>query len=191
VGDVKTRQAAQTTYPLVRKCLKVLNAISTGQTVELFWVPGHAGVRGNEIAYKLARDGSVKQFVGPGPSLGVAKQNIRRKIKLWVANQHLARWRGRGITQRQARALISGPSPTAMSRFLFFNRTHYRVVIDLLTGHNTLGEHLHLMGLTNSLFGSRCGEEEETSAHILCECAALTSLRHAYLWLLFLGPRGN
>jgi hypothetical protein len=162
VGDVKTRQAAQTTSPLVRKCLKVLNAISTGQTVELFRVPGHAGVRGNEVACKLARDGSVQQFVGPGPSLGVAKQNIRRKIKLWVANQHLERWRGRGITQRQVRALISGPSPTAKSRFLFF-RTHYRVVIDLLTGHNTLGGHLHLMGLTNSLFGWRCGEEEETS----------------------------
>lgn len=28
------------------------------------------GVRGNEIAVKLARDGSVRKFVGPQPSLG-------------------------------------------------------------------------------------------------------------------------
>jgi len=27
----------------------------------------------------------------------------------------------------------------------------------------------------------RCGAENETSAHILCECEALASLRHAYL----------
>ena len=30
--------------------------------------------------------------------------------------------------------------------------------------------------------------EEEASAHILCECEALTSLRHAYLGCFFLEP---
>jgi len=27
--------------------------------VGLYWIPGHAGVQGNEIANELARDGSV------------------------------------------------------------------------------------------------------------------------------------
>jgi hypothetical protein len=36
-----------------------------------------------------------------------------------------------------------------------------------------------------------CGAEEETSAHVLCECEALVALRHSYLGLLFLGPRGS
>ena len=36
----------------------------------LYWGPGHAGVRGNEIADKLTRGGSVKRFVGPEPLLG-------------------------------------------------------------------------------------------------------------------------
>jgi hypothetical protein len=31
--------------------------------------------------------------------------------------------------------------------------------------------------------------EEETSAHILCECEALASLRHAYLGSFFMEPR--
>jgi len=30
--------------------------------------------------------------------------------------------------------------------------------------------------------------KEETSAHILCECEALASLRHAYLGTFFLEP---
>jgi len=30
---------------------------------------------------------------------------------------------------------------------------------------------------------------EETSAHILCECEALASLRHAYLGSFFLEPK--
>jgi hypothetical protein len=32
----------------------------------------------------------------------------------------------------------------------------------------------------------KCGTEEETSAHVLCECEALASLRHSYLGSFFL-----
>jgi ribonuclease HI len=73
---LKAPQAAKTISPLVRKCQR-LNDISTQHTVGLHWVPGHAGVLGNEVANKFARDGSVPKFVGPEPSLRVSKQNIR------------------------------------------------------------------------------------------------------------------
>ena len=54
---------------MVQQCQKVLNDISTQHAVGLYWVPGHAGVRGIEIADELARDGSVLKFVGPEPAL--------------------------------------------------------------------------------------------------------------------------
>ena len=85
--------------------------ISARHAVGLFWVPGHAGVRGNEIADELARDGSAQRFVGPEPVLGVCRQKIRRKMKRWRENKHLALWRGPCSTQRQTRELISGPDP--------------------------------------------------------------------------------
>ena len=44
------------------------------------------------------------------------------------------------------------------------------------------------MGLSDSPLYRRCAAEEETSAHILCECEALASLRHAYLGSFFLEP---
>jgi hypothetical protein len=34
----------------------------------------------------------------------------------------------------------------------------------------------------------KCGTEEETSVHFLCECEALASLRHAHLGSFFLDP---
>ena len=37
------------------------------------------------------------------------------------------------------------------------------------------------MGLSKSPLCRTCGAEDETLAHILCECDALASLRHAYL----------
>ena len=44
------------------------------------------------------------------------------------------------------------------------------------------------MGLSNDPSCRKCGTEEETSVHILCECEALASLRHQYLGFFFLDP---
>ena len=148
-----------------------------------FSVLGHAGVRGNEIPDDLAIDGSAVKSVGPEPALGVSRKDIRR-VRRWLVNQHWVWWRGLGDTQRQAREPISGPCLGAKARFLSFSRTQSRA----LTGHNTLRRHLHLIGLSHSPLCRRRGTEEETSAHILCECEALASLRHMYLGS-FLEPK--
>jgi hypothetical protein len=73
--------------PLVQQCQKALNDISTWHVVGLYWVPGYAGVQGNEIADELARGSSVVKFVGPELTLGVSRQDIRR-IRRWLINQH-------------------------------------------------------------------------------------------------------
>jgi len=134
--------------------------------VRLFWVPGHAGVR-NEIADELARGGSAQRFVGPEPVLGVSRQNIRRKMKRWIKNKLLALWRGPCSTQRQAGELISGPDLATEAQLLSFNRTQTMVVTGLLTGHNTLRRHLHIMGLCNDPMCRKCGTEEETCPHFV------------------------
>jgi len=161
---------------LVQECQKTFNDISTRHAAGLYWVPGHAGVRGKVIAGKLATCGSIQKFVGPAPSLGVSRQNIKNKIKRRVDNQHLAMWRGPGSTQRQAQKLISDPSPTSKTRLLSLNRAQSKVVTGLLTGHNTLRRHFYFIGLFNNPTRRMCGTEEETSVHILCKCEALTSL---------------
>ena len=106
---LKALQAFRTNSSLVQQYQKALNDISTRHSVGLYWVAGHAGVRGNEIADKLARGGSVLGFLGPEPALGASRQDIRKRISRWLANQYWVRWRGLGDTQRQARGLISGP----------------------------------------------------------------------------------
>jgi hypothetical protein len=47
---------------------------------------------------------------------------------------------------------------------------------------------VHIMGLCNDPMCRKCGTEEETSVHILCECEALASVRHASLGSFFLDP---
>jgi hypothetical protein len=156
--------------------------------VGLFWVPGHSGIRGNEITLELAREGSAHHFVGPEPAVGVSRQCIRREIQCWLDRQHLIRWRGLVGTMRQAQELISGPNTAARAALMSFNRAQSRVVTGLITGHNTVRRHLHIMGLMDSPLCRKCGAGEETSAHVLCECEALATLRHICLGSFFLDP---
>jgi len=92
-----------------------------------------------------------------------------------------------GDTQRQAQELILGPYLVAKGKFLSYNRAQSRAVAGLLTEHNTLRRHLHLIGLSDSPLCRECGAEE-TSPHILCECGALASHIHVYLGSFFLEP---
>ena len=87
-------------------------------------------------------------------------------------------------------SLYSGPNLATGARLLSFNRTQTRVVVGLLTGHNTLRRYLHVVGLSNDPACRKCGTEEETSVHIFYECEALVSLRHQYLGSFFFGPGG-
>jgi hypothetical protein len=53
------------------------------------------------------------------------------------------------------------------------------------------GEHYEtpcIMGLSNNTICRKCGTEEKTSAHVLCECETLASLGHTYLVSFFLDP---
>ena len=54
----------------------------------LFWVPGHAGIRGNEIADGLARGGTALRFLGTEPALWVYRRDLQKRLGRWLANQH-------------------------------------------------------------------------------------------------------
>jgi hypothetical protein len=159
--------------------------------VGLYWVPGRAGVRGNEIVDERTRDGSALKFVEPELALRVSRQDIRRRIRRRSVNQYWVWWRGLGNTQREARELISGPCVGAKARVLYFNRTKSRAVADLLTGYNTLRRHLHLMGLSDSPLCRRCGAEDETSAHIRYVYLGSFSLEPKYIKGVSLGTVWN
>ena len=66
----------------------------TRHVVGLYWVPGHAGVWPNEITDELARDSSVLKSVEPELALGVSRQDIWRRIRHWLVNQHWIWWWG-------------------------------------------------------------------------------------------------
>ena len=175
-------------FLLIHQCQKALNDISTRHAVDLYWVPGHTGILGNETVVGIARGGSALRFLGPELALGVSRRDLQKRIGRWLVNQYGAQWRGFDDTQRQARELISEPSVGKRAKFLTFIMTQSRTVTGLLTGRNTLRRHFCLLGLIDSPLCRKCGVREETLVHILCECETLASLRHAHLGSVILEP---
>jgi ribonuclease HI len=159
---LKALRTFRTTSPLVRQCQEALNDISALHAVGLLWVPGHVRVRGNKTADGLTRNGSASGYVVPELALVVSRQYLRNKISRWSGNQHRRRWQNLGNAQWQTQELISGPSRGTKVRLLSFKRIQSRVVTGLLTRHNTLRRHFHLMRMTYSPQCRKCGAEDET-----------------------------
>jgi len=109
---------------------------------------------------KTLLGGSALGFLGPKLALVVSRREVWKRLNRSLVNQHCAKWRGLGDTQTQARELITGPSLGAKAKFLSFNMTQSRAVTGLLTGHNTLRRHLHLLGQLDSPLCRRCGVKE-------------------------------
>jgi hypothetical protein len=142
----------------------------------LFWVPGHCGIIGNEEAECLAGVDSKSSFCESEPCLPVPKSLMTRVSKEWLSGNHLSYW---NLVNRcrQSKVWIKRPC-LKLARFLRnLPRTKLGVLIGLLTGDVRLNKHLHKIGLLSDPTCAACGIEEESALHFICVCPTLANLR--------------
>ena len=85
---------------------------------------------------------------------------------------------------RQAKELVTRVTPRLTQFALLQCRRDLRMLVYLLTRHNTLNRHLTIMRRVNNPLCPLCEEEDKTSLHFLGKCCA-TSNTH---WLHFGAP---
>ena len=165
---------------LVLNCIKTLNRLGRRNRVVLVWVPGHAGVWGNEMADELARKGSEHTMCGPEPCMGLSTGTIKSAIKASANKQQLSEW----ITMdglRHSKGFISGITTGWRRAFLGQERDNMRLLTGELTGHYATNEQLTRMKLAIDPTCRACGDNVESMKHIMCECDVLARKRMSVL----------
>jgi hypothetical protein len=74
----------------VLQCRNFLQGLSIHNMVQLFWVPGHCGIIGNEEADDMAGVGSKSSFCTP--CLPEPRSLMARVRKEWLSSNHLSYW---------------------------------------------------------------------------------------------------
>jgi len=69
-----------------------------------------------------------------------------------------------------------------------YGKNTVRILTGLLTGHCRLHSHLHQIGIADSELCRFCCMKKESSAHIICDCMAL-SIRRNRLLGMYVVPR--
>ena len=89
------------------------------------------------------------------------------------------------IECRQTRLFYPYLRPEKAWEMLNSTRKIYSLLVQLETGHNFMARHQHIIDSNNGIEGTSpvcrlCDTDEETSAHILAQCTALTEIRLKY-----------
>jgi ribonuclease HI len=170
---IKVLSSHQATSLVVAECVNKLYTLAQENRVTVLWTPGHCSIKGNMIAGKLAKEGTKKELATPRPCLPVAYSVIKSKVKAWISKQTEMHWRlasGMNVSKT-----LIGDTPSKYAKFrLGLDRKHARLMV---TGHGATKHMWYKIGVVRSGSCRYCGEEEETSIHIICQCPAIARTR--------------
>jgi hypothetical protein len=114
----------------------------------------------------------IKAIPHLNPVISVSMCVGRLKVKKWLKEKHSKHW-ATMPGMKQPKLLLGNPSDKLSRDLMALDRKQHRLVLGLLTGHCTLGQHLHIMALSE---GTKCRKrrhEAESSSHSLCQCSVL------------------
>ena len=133
-------------------------------SVNVIWIPGHAGIQGNERADALARD--ARTLTPPSPlcslaaALRLAKEKSKAEVNTWWSKEAPSLYRELGIT------FPSSPPPE-----LRLPRRHFGYLIQCRTGHGDFESYHERFNHTDSSNRCGCGQPKSGIHFAFCQPA--------------------
>lgn len=149
------------------KCFYALKKFASRNSVNLGWVPDHAGVECNECADELAKRGGANMpFLGVEPWCGISKATTNHLINKWSRNQHYqltCGYSGQAFGKQQ----LTDSGTHFNSWLIKLSRSQVKQEIDLSTRHGHFRKHLHTLDI------QVCNQTTETAKHVIADCVRL------------------
>jgi hypothetical protein len=138
------------------------------------WVPGHAGIEGNEKADEAAKLAACRPGCHPGVVAGLSlafvnrtcTENIRDRKHAWLAQTLAKRSCDKQRAYRPDRGWTMDPVASRAAKPL---ATRF---FQLKSGHAAIGAHLHRIHARESPACKKGDAPKETVHHVLFECRA-------------------
>jgi ribonuclease HI len=181
-ASIKSLNATETRSRMIVECWEALNRVGQSNLLAIEWVPSHSGVTGNEIADSLAKQ--ALSMTTYDRNVYISKTVVTESLKRWADNESRTAWRNsRGSIL--AKNLWGDRDFNKSKTFLNFRKYEIRMLTGIITGHMMLRKHARRLGLAQSSNCRGCNVEEETVAHILCDCPVVRTKRLKYLGKFF------
>ena len=147
-----------------------LNKLANNRKVSIHWIRSHTNnCCGNEATDAQAKSGTVScNLVETPVPVAFLKDQIHRAfMKVW--NEE---WKST-VTCRQTKIFFPELDTKQSEFLLLLGRKMLGLTISLITGHNMLNYHRHVMCKDHDPLCRLCGEENEDSFHLIGECPVL------------------
>lgn len=135
--------------------------------VDIKWTPGHADIKGNNIADELAKEAALEAEKFPEDSQEITAGDFKNLARVSCGMKWQRRWdaseTGRHLYDFRPQVSLSLPDYMFMSYI-----TEKKVISQLRTGFSSLNYYKHKVGLQESP-NCICGETE-TVDHFICNC---------------------
>ena len=192
---LKALDSYKVTSKLVKDTMDVFGQVDSSVQVQLRWVKAHVGYVGNELADRLANEGTdvsndLADLRGTDGPL-IPHSGLRSKLNDALVLAWMVDWIFMQPC-RQTKHFFPEINKKMSQCAVSMNRKGFSAYMHIASGHNFLGRHQSIVELGYSdreLSWCRfCDNGEESSYHIMTECDAFARLRLQVFGQLYVDP---
>ena len=164
---------------VIQKCVDSLNYASSTNTVTLFWIKAHSNHIGNEKADEAAKKGA-EDINSPIPqALPIPRSAYKTFFQEWLISKWNEQWKARKDC-RQTKDWFDEVRLDESKKIMSLDRKHLSRAVQIITGHNFMLRHQHVVDPEQDSTCRLCLEDEESTWHVIAECPALGRIRQEH-----------